>query len=79
MWRSRPVPAAATTWQPARRRQPTQPEPAADQTGPYKLSQQFDLSITMSSTKFSETRRIPRMYGCKQDNVSVPISWGDVS
>ena len=53
-------------------------EPAVDDTGPYKLTQQFDLSITMSSTKFNETRRIPRMYGCKQDNVSVPISWGDV-
>ena len=53
-------------------------DPAGGETGPYKLTQQFDLSITMSSTKFSETRRIPRMYGCKQDNVSVPISWGDV-
>ena len=53
-------------------------EPAGAETGPYKLTQQFDLSITMSSTKFSETRRIPRKYGCKQDNVSVPISWGDV-
>ena len=53
-------------------------DPAGGETGPYKLTQQFDLSITMSSTKFSETRRIPRMYGCKQDDVSVPISWGDV-
>ena len=53
-------------------------DPAVEETGPYKLSQQFDLSITMSSTKFNETRRIPRKYGCKQDNVSVPISWDDV-
>ena len=44
----------------------------------YKLAQQFDMTIDVSSTKFNETRRIPRMYGCKQDNVSVPISWGDV-
>ena len=53
-------------------------EPGGADTGPYKLTQQFDLSITMSSTKFNETRRIPRMYGCEQDNVSAPISWGDV-
>ena len=47
-------------------------------TGPYKLTQQFDMSITMSSTKFNETRRIPRKYGCDQDDVSAPISWADV-
>ena len=50
-------------------------DPTAEE---YALTQQFDLSITMSSTQFNETRRIPRKYSCTHDNVSVPISWGDV-
>ena len=41
----------------------------------YKLTQQFDLSISISSTKFNETRRIPRQYSCTQEDISPPISW----
>ncbi len=52
---------------------------AADPTAEeYALTQQFDLSIAMSSTQFNETRRIPRKYSCTNENVSVPMSWGDV-
>ena len=50
-------------------------DPTAEE---YALKQQFDLSIAMSSTQFNETRRIPRKYSCTNENVSVPISWGDV-
>ena len=50
-------------------------DPTAEE---YALTQQFDLSIAMSSTQFDETRRIPRKYSCTNDNVSAPISWGDV-
>ena len=41
----------------------------------YKLTQQFDLSIEVSSTKFNETRRIPRTYSCERDDISAPIDW----
>ena len=44
----------------------------------YALSQQFDLSIAVTSSKFSEERRIPRKYSCAEENVSVPITWGKV-
>ena len=44
----------------------------------YRLTQQFDLSIPMSSTKFNETRRIPRTSSCERDDISPPIAWGDV-
>ncbi len=46
--------------------------------GEYALTQQFGLSITVTSTKFNETRRIPRKYSCTQEDVSPPITWGDV-
>ena len=44
----------------------------------YKLTQQFDMSIEVSSTKFNETRRIPRTYSCERDDISPPIDWGGV-
>ena len=44
----------------------------------YSLKQQFPMSIDMSSTKFNETRRIPRDYSCERDDISPPIDWGDV-
>lgn len=50
-------------------------EPAA---GEYALAQRFDLSIVVTSTKFNETRRIPRVYSCTRDDISPPITWGDV-
>ena len=50
------------------------PETGAD--GEYALTQQFELSITVTSTKFNETRRIPRKYSCTEEDVSPPITWG---
>ena len=50
-------------------------EPAV---GQYALAQRFDLSVAVTSTRFSETRRIPRTYSCTQDDISPPITWGDV-
>ncbi len=44
----------------------------------YKLAQQFDMSIEVSSTKFNETRRIPRQYSCERDDISPPIDWSGV-
>ena len=44
----------------------------------YELTQQFELAMTMSSTKFNDTRRIPRKYSCTQEDVSVPISWDGI-
>ena len=44
----------------------------------YTLAQQFDLSVAVTSTKFNETRRIPRIYSCTQDDISPPMTWGDV-
>ena len=49
--------------------------PAADSGGgEYALAQQFDLGITVTSTKFNETRRIPRKYSCTEEDVSPPIT-----
>ena len=50
-------------------------DPTAEE---YKLTQQVDLTISVTSTQFNETRRIPRKYSCTHEGVSVPISWGDV-
>ena len=44
----------------------------------YELTQQFELTMTMSSTAFNDTRRIPRKYSCTQEDVSVPISWDGI-
>ena len=44
----------------------------------YKLAQQFDMSIEVSSAKFNETRRIPRTYSCEREDVSPPIDWSGV-
>ena len=44
----------------------------------YKLTQQLDMSIEVSSTKFNATRRIPRTYSCERDDISPPIDWGGV-
>ena len=43
----------------------------------YKLEQQLALSIAVTSTKFNETRRIPRLYSCTREGISPPISWGE--
>ena len=52
--------------------------PAAGSGGEYALAQQFNLSITVTSTQFNETRRIPRKYSCTNEDVSPPITWGGV-
>ncbi len=44
----------------------------------YALVQQFDLSINVTSSKFNEERRIPRKYGCTEEDVSAPITWSEV-
>ena len=44
----------------------------------YALAQQFELSIAVTSSKFNEDRRIPRQYSCTEEDVSVPITWGEV-
>ena len=44
----------------------------------YKLAQQFEMSIEVSSTKFNETRRIPRTYSCERDDISPPFDWSGV-
>jgi Raf kinase inhibitor-like YbhB/YbcL family protein len=44
----------------------------------HDLAQQFDLSIEMTSSEFSEIKRIPKKYGCEQTDVSPPIAWTDV-
>lgn len=52
-----------------------------DASGPgedYQLAQQFDLSIELTSTEFNERKRIPKKYGCEQEDVSPPIAWTDV-
>ena len=43
-----------------------------------QLAQQFDLSIEVTSPEFNERKRIPKKYGCEQENVSPPITWTDV-
>ncbi len=43
----------------------------------YVLAQQFDLTISVSSTKFNIERRIPRKYSCTEEDVSVPITWSE--
>jgi Raf kinase inhibitor-like YbhB/YbcL family protein len=50
----------------------------ARSTEVYKLAQQVDLSIDLTSSKFNETRRIPRTSSCEREDVSPPITWGDV-
>ena len=44
----------------------------------YKLAQQIDMSIEVSSTKFNETRRIPRTYTCERDDISPPFDWSGI-
>ena len=53
-------------------------DPEAAPVEEYKLAQQFDLGIAVTSSKFNEERRIPRKYSCTEENVSVPITWGEV-
>ena len=50
-------------------------DPTAEE---YALTQHVDLTIAVTSTQFNETKRIPRKYSCTNENVSAPISWGDV-
>lgn len=59
------------------------PAPAEDDDGSAsteegQLAQQFDLTIEVTSPEFNERKRIPKKYGCEQENVSPPIAWTDV-
>ena len=65
------APAAADTPVPA------DTEVPADVAETYVLAQQFELSITVTSTKFNRIRRIPRKYSCTEEDVSPPISWSE--
>ncbi len=56
----------------------TEAAPEAGAETGHELAQQFELSITVASTEFNETRRIPRKYSCTNADVSTPITWGDV-
>ena len=51
---------------------------ASGSDGEHQLAQQFDLTIEMTSTEFNERKRIPKKYGCEQEDVSPPITWKDV-
>ena len=53
-------------------------DPDAAAVEAYALAQKFDLSIAVTSSKFNEDRRIPRQYSCTEEDVSVPITWGEV-
>ena len=41
------------------------------------MAQRFDLSIEVTSSEFNERRRIPRKYGCTQEDISPPIAWSE--
>ena len=41
------------------------------------MAQQFDLSIEVTSPEFNERRRIPRKYGCTQEDISPPLTWSE--
>jgi len=43
----------------------------------YVVAQQFELSLTVTSSKFNEKRRIPRKYSCTEEGVSPPITWSE--
>ncbi len=43
-----------------------------------QLAQQFDLSIELTSSEFNERKRIPKKFGCEQEDVSTPLTWTDV-
>ena len=43
--------------------------------GEYLIAQRYTLDMTVTSTKFDHRRRIPRIYSCSEDDISVPITW----
>ncbi len=43
--------------------------------GEYLVAQDYELNMTVTSTKFDHRRRIPREYSCSEDDISVPITW----
>ena len=44
----------------------------------YLITQTYELTMTVTSTKFDHRRRIPRKYSCSDDDISVPITWSQV-
>ena len=49
----------------------------AESSEEYTVAQQFDLSIEVTSSEFNERRRIPRKYGCTQEDISPPLTWSE--
>ncbi len=47
----------------------------AEPSREYMVAQQFDLSIEVTSPEFNERRRIPKKYGCTQEDISPPLAW----
>jgi Raf kinase inhibitor-like YbhB/YbcL family protein len=43
----------------------------------YTLVQQFELSLTVTSSNFNRIRRIPRKYSCTEEDISPPITWSE--
>ena len=41
----------------------------------YLITQTYELTMTVTSTKFDHRRRIPREYSCSDKDISVPITW----
>ena len=49
----------------------------AESSEEYTVAQQFDLGIEVTSSEFNERRRIPKKYGCTQEDTSPPIAWSE--
>ncbi len=51
---------------------------ADESTVRHDIAQQFDLSIEVTSSEFNERKRIPKKYGCNEEDVSPPVAWTNV-
>ena len=72
------APASAPTAVAADTSTAAEDDSASGSEGERQLAQQFDLSIELTSPEFNERRRIPKKYGCEQEDVSPPVTWTDV-
>jgi hypothetical protein len=66
------VPASAGTAVTASTTAVAEDESAGESEEAYTLAQQFDLSISVTSSKFNDIRRIPRKYGCTEEDIPPP-------
>ena len=71
------VPASAGTAVTASTTAVAEDESAGESEEAYTLAQQFDLSISVTSSKFNDIRRIPRKYGCTEEDIPPPpnVEW----